>query len=333
MKYLSVVLVSSVLAACGGGGGGDSDAPASTVSVNAAVTRANQDVVAQDTVTASTAPLSSADFLTGAQVTEEGVVFNMMRAQISKLPAYMASLKANSTVTGVVETYTRHCLYGGTLVVKGTDADNNGLVTAGDRLTITSNGCKESEGTLSGSLDFVFTSISGEIGSNSYSAAMTVNFNDFAVTSAQYSEHIDGSMALSSKENGINMSTTDIESQSLSVSATYAGVTQKRTLTNYKATAQRTPDRTYNFVTSHTLSGLLTSTSISSQTVAFSTPVPLVTRSMDYYPSSGVMLITGANSSKLRVTALSNTQVRQELDANGDGEYEDTKSVSWNTLM
>ena len=333
MKYVPVVLVSSVLAACGGGGGGDSAAPAPAVSATAAVTSANQDVVAQDTAAASTAPLIGAELLTGAQVTNEGAVFSMTRAQISKLPAYMASLKTNSTVTGVVETETWPCSYGGTLTVTGTDADNNGLVTAGDRLTITSNGCKENEGTLSGSLGFVFTSISGEIGSSSYSAAMTVNFNDFAVTSAQYSEHIDGSMALSSKENGVNMSTTDIESQSLSVSATYAGVTQKRTLTNYKATAQRTPDRTYNFVTSHTLSGLLTSSSISSQTVAFSTPVPLVTRSMDYYPSSGVMLITGANSSKLRVTALSNTQLRQELDANGDDTFEETKPVSWNTLM
>jgi len=320
MKYVAVVLGASFLTACGGGGGGDSATPAPTptptVAASAAVTSANQDVIAQDTATASTAPLTGAQLLTGAQVTSEGAVFRMMQMQISKLPAYMASLKANSTVTGAVETETWTCSNGGSLTATGTDADNDGEVTAGDRLTITSNGCKESEGTLSGSLGFVITSISGEFGSTNYSAAMTVNFNDFAVTSAQYSEHVDGGMTISSKANGINTSTTDITSPSLSVSGTYAGVTRSRTLTNYKATVQRTPDPIYSFVTSQTLSGLLTSSSISSQTIAFSTSTPLVTRYMDYYPSSGVMLITGANSSKVRVTVLSNTQVSQELDAN-----------------
>jgi hypothetical protein len=58
-----------------------------------------------------------------------------------------------------------------------------------------------------------------------------------------------------------------------------------------------------------------------------------VARPSDDYPSSGVMVITGAANSQLKLTALSNTQVRQELDANGDGTYESSTTVNWNTLL
>jgi hypothetical protein len=44
-------------------------------------------------------------------------------------------------------------------------------------------------------------------------------------------------------------------------------------------------------------------------------------------------MITGANNSKIRLTPTTNAQVRQELDANGDGIYESTSNVSWNSLM
>lgn len=332
MKYIAVILGTSVLAACGGGGG-DSTAPAQSISTTAALTSANQDVVAQDTATAANVPLSSAELLTGAQVTDEGVLFSMMHAQITKLPTYIASLKANSTVTGAVESETWSCNYGGSLTATGTDADNNGIVSSGDRVTLSSNGCIEAEGALSGSLDFVITNLSGDFGSTNYIAAMAITFNNFAVTSSQFSANVNGGMTFSTNASGANTSTATVSTPSLAVSGTYAGATRTRTLTNYSATVQRRPDPTYNYVTSYSLSGFLTSSSISSQTIAFSTPTPLVTRSTSYYPSSGVMLITGINNSKLRVTALSNTQVTEELDANGDGTYESTKTVSWNTLM
>jgi hypothetical protein len=332
LKYIAVILGTSVLAACGGGGG-DSVATAQSVSTTAVLTSANQDVVAQDTATAANVPLSSAELLTGAQVTDEGVVFNVMRGQITKLPTYIASMKANSTVTGVVESETWSCSRGGSLTATGTDADNNGIASAGDRVTLTSNGCVEAEGAMSGSIDFAITNLSGDFGSTNYSAAMTIAFNNFAVATSQLSANVNGAMTFSTNVSGANASTTTVSSPSLAVSGTYAGVARTRTLTNYSASVQRRPDPTYNYVTSYSLSGFLTSSSISNQTIAFSTPTPLVTRSTSYYPSSGVMLITGTNSSKLRVTALSNTQVIEELDANGDGTYESTKTVSWNTLM
>jgi hypothetical protein len=67
--------------------------------------------------------------------------------------------------------------------------------------------------------------------------------------------------------------------------------------------------------------------------ISFSTTTPLVSRATDQYPSSGVLEITGGGNSRLRMTALSNTQVKQELDANGDGTYEGSSTVNWDTLF
>lgn len=46
-------------------------------------------------------------------------------------------------------------------------------------------------------------------------------------------------------------------------------------------------------------------------------------------PTSGVLLVTGANNSKLRVTALDNTNVQLAVDADGDGTYETTSTTTW----
>ncbi len=45
------------------------------------------------------------------------------------------------------------------------------------------------------------------------------------------------------------------------------------------------------------------------------------------------MLISGAANSKLKVTALPGSQVKLELDANGDDVYEGSTTLNWNTLM
>jgi hypothetical protein len=46
-----------------------------------------------------------------------------------------------------------------------------------------------------------------------------------------------------------------------------------------------------------------------------------------------VISVTGANKSSMRMTALSASQVKQELDADGDGTYEANITVAWNSLI
>jgi hypothetical protein len=331
MKTLVIALSSVIMVACGGGGGGGTTLPLATPS--AALNSANQTIAAQDTASTGYLPLMGAQTLTGAQTFDESVLFSIARDQLNKLPSYLADAKTHSTLTGAVQSQTYPCTNGGTVTASVSDADNNGVVSAGDSVTITGNNCVEQEGTLTGSIAFGINNVTGTFGSTSYSASITMTFNGFNVSSSQFSANANGSLSLSASESGVNNISTSVFTSSLSVTGAYAGVTRSRTLTNYTATSARTPNSTFGLVTSYTINGTLTSSALSSQSISFATTTPFVSLSSDYYPSSGVMVISGAANSKVKVSAQSNSQVKLELDANGDDAYEGSTMLDWNTLM
>lgn len=345
MKLFAVVFSTSVLVACGGGGGGDASSGGASGSTTTGATTnvapvatlnsSNQNFAAQDAASTAFMPLSGAQTLTGAQTTDESVLFSIARDQMDKLPTYMADAKANSTLTGVVQSQTVSCQSGGSLTVSVNDADNNGILSAGDNLTIVSNSCVLSSGTVTGSLGFVINTLSNYQSSSStnYSLGVTMNYGKFTVTSSGLVASIDGSLSLAASASGVNTLRETISTPSLIISGSYGGVTRSRSLTSYSSTATRTPDATYNYLTSYSINGTVTSSALSTQSISFVTSTPFVRRPADAYPSSGVMVITGASNSKLRITTLNNTQVRQDLDANGDDIYESTSTVFWNSLM
>jgi hypothetical protein len=292
------------------------------------------DIAAQDAAAAAFMPVMGAQMLTGAKVADERVLFSLARAQMDQLPAYMASAAVNRSLTGVISTETFPCALSGNLAVSINDADNNNDVSAGDSLTITANSCVEASGTLTGTLIFAISSLSGTFMSNAYSAGLTLSFDQFTVTGPQFSAGANGSLSMSLNVTGQYAYTSSVSTPSLTVTGTYGGVTRTRTLASYSATATRTPNATYLYQTSHTVSGSLSSTALGSQTIAFATSTVFATRGADSYPSVGEMLITGAKGAKLRIKAISNTQVTEELDADGNGAYEiGPVTVAWNTLF
>jgi hypothetical protein len=333
MNYSSsfVLSVAGLMVACSGGGGdGGSVSPMATLGIDSS----NQGVVAQEAVSTAFLPLFGAQTLTGAKTADESVLFAYARAQMGKLPAYIASASENVVLTGAVISRTLPCSSGGTLALQVTDIDNNGDLSTGDSVTLSGNNCMEPEGTINGNLGFVVDSLTGgSFGSSSYSARMTMAFAGFSIASSQFTGDIAGGLTMSISVNGVNTESGTLSTPSLSVSGTYAGVKRSRNLTNYSATIGRVPSSTYSYLTSYTASGTLTSSALASQVISFSTTTPLVSRSNDQYPSGGVLEITGGGNSRLRMTALSNTQVKQELDANGDGTYESSSTVNWDTLF
>lgn len=337
MKTLAITLSSLALVACGGGGGGGGSAVTPTTSTStvtlATLSSTNQSVAAQEASSTAFLFLSSAQTVTGAQATDESALVAIARTHLDKLPEYLADAKANATLAGGVTSRSYACTYGGTLTASVSTASSNGNVAIGDLVTITSNGCKEWQGTISGSLTLAITSLTGTFGTAPYSAGMSMSFGGFTVATAQYSATMNGSLSLSVADNGTNSSTETLSAPSLTVSATYAGVTRTRTLSSYSASNTKSPDATYGYLRSYTASGTVTSSALSSQAVTFSTPTTIVRRGGDDYPYTGVFLVTGANQTKLKLTALSNSQVLEELDANGDGTFESSSTVAWNTLL
>lgn len=63
--------------------------------------------------------------------------------------------------------------------------------------------------------------------------------------------------------------------------------------------------------------------------VTFSTIVPLQYSIFDYAPSAGSVLFVGANNTKAIMTCLNNTRYRIEVDADGNGVYENTAEYYW----
>lgn len=335
MKLLAIALSSSVLVACGGGGGGGASTAPLPTAPTAVINSSNQSVAAQDAASTAFMPMLGAQTLTGAQTTDETVLFSIAREQMANLPAYMADAKAQSALTGVVQSQTSACPLAGSLTVSVNDADNNGVLSAGDSLTIVSNSCVLSAGTMTGSLGFVINAVVGNYQSptsTNYTLGVTMNFGNFTVTTPLLVASVNGSLSLTAAASGVNTLNETISTPSLTVAGTYGGVTRSRSLTNYSATASRVPVAS-SYQTSYSINATLTSTGLSSQAISVATTTPFVRQSRDVYPSSGVMLLTDLSNAKLKLTALSNTQVKEELDANGDGLYESNTTVNWTSLM
>lgn len=328
MKKTAIILaMTGILTACGGGGGSGAGTPTPTATLNGA----NQQTVAQDTATTAFMPMQGAQVLGGAVVTDESVVFAIAREQLGKLSTYVADAKASPLMGGAVASMMVSCSTG-SLTVAVNDADGNNQLSAGDSLTVSSNSCVMPSGSITGTMAFQVNSLSGTSTTN-YSMGATLTFGNFTVTDSgrQFAVSANGSLTVSFSTTAANTWTESVSTPSLTVAGSYSGVTRTRTLANYSATASRVPAGG-SYTTNYTLSGAVTSTALADKTFLFDTTTTFVKNGIDAYPTSGVMVITGANNGKLRVTALNNAQVTLELDGDGNGSYETTNTVNWSVL-
>lgn len=149
----------------------------------------------------------------------------------------------------------------------------------------------------------------------------------------QYSASLNGSLSLNDNSSGPYSRNQTFAASSLTVSASYGGVLRARSITAYSATVTRVPDASYIYLDRYSASGVLSSSALASQSISFSTSADFVARPGDLYPYSGAFVIDGAGNSRLRLTALSSSQLGLELDANGDGNFEGSSIVNWNTLL
>jgi hypothetical protein len=334
IKDAGLVLAISALVGCGGGGGGGGGGANVSVS-SAALTSSNQTVAAQDVASTALGLFDTSQLALGAASTSTSALYAQAFSHLDRLPNYMKDAVSNATVAGALGSLSYNCPSGGNFVVSATDADNSGTVSTGDGVSIAFNSCATSSGTLTGSLSFHIDSLSGgAYGDYGAALGVTMTFGSLGLAASAYSETILGSITITGSKSGANAFTQSISSTSLSDSATYAGVTRSRALTSFTASETRSADATYTYLTNYSLTGTLTSSGFTgTQAVSFSTPTTIVRRGTDTYPYTGVLLISGANHSALRLTAISSSQVQEDLDANGDGTYESSTTVNWNTLL
>ena len=321
--------VSTLLVACGGGGGGDTPAAASPIQAGktqVTLSPANYVAVAQESMSSSSYLADAGTLASGAEVSNADILVRFGQAQADKLPARLAGTQA--LATGATTTTTDPCAGGGTLTAVENDINGNGLPDAGDSASLTANNCVFEGSTLNGGLSLAVTAFSGNVNVPPFSAALTLTFANLTARSATASTTGNGTMALSLNATTASNQIFTLNATQFSTTSTYGGATYSRTLENYTVAVDKTATSSKT-----TAAGTLSSTAFESKTVTIATPVPFVRVFPQTRPSSGQATATGANGGVLRVTAISNTQVKIELDADANGTFETSVTKLWSELI
>lgn len=314
----------TLLAACGGGGdsvnGGDSQ-DSNTALV---FTGENYESVSQAVLKSSdnltTLSSSSSTFLTGVNLETPPALMPALVSQIKKIKSW--SSRSTAALSGVEISDSEACTYGGAVNVSATDDNNNDELDAGDSMSISFENCAtNSSERISGSMSLVVNSIS-----DSYyiAADISMRLNNFRVVSGNSAVSARGDMRLTMQESSSD-TYFSISSNSLKTSSTENGVTEDFSLSNFSLNLSDSNTSTDQL----TYGGTLAMSSFSNHSLVVKPLSPWLIRDAAYNPYSGQMLLTSQAGSKIRITAVSSSYIRLELDASGDGVYEESKVIPW----
>lgn len=81
------------------------------------------------------------------------------------------------------------------------------------------------------------------------------------------------------------------------------------------------------------MNGTLSSSALGGNSVALVTLQAFARNGSDAYPASGQATATGASGAKVLITVIDGATLRIELDADGDGLYEEGTTRSWSELV
>lgn len=328
MRYLVPgVLVSFLLAACGGGGGGGDNSAnsAQNAQKSLALNERNyvevSQTVLEGTESLSTLASTNSSLLAGAQVSAQAEWMPALLSQLRKVKTLAP--KGSAHLAGAVTSESVACDISGSILVSLNDANDNDELDAGDSLSMRFNNCVTSDGRLNGGFEAVFNNISdGAV----FAMDASIRLNDFSLVAGSSEARASGDMRLK-LEDRFDRTTVEVSGKEMKSSNTLAGVTSGVDLSNYSTTLVDSFS-----VDSQTFGGVLSLRSYDSQRVSVRTTQPWLIQTGGTYPYAGQMEVTGDAGSKLRLTAESSSRVRMELDANGDGVYEKTETRLWSSL-
>lgn len=227
--------------------------------------------------------------------------------------------------TGVTASQTFACSVSGNITATATASDPYAYPQAGDSVSYTFNSCVESPGiVLTGSLGLTINSYTS---GSAFSA--TYSYNRLKVTQTSTGNYglIHGGYTASITDTG-SLFTGSLTGTSMYTESSTGGVVQQAELSNFSYVD--TLDTSWNVTLDHDftvasteIGGSITATTVTKFTIYYP----------DLYPTSGELIVTGANNAKVRLTAVDNTSVTLEYDLDGNGTYEvGPTTVAWSSL-
>ncbi|QDZ29969.1 hypothetical protein [Noviherbaspirillum sp. UKPF54] len=321
----------TLLAACGGGGGGDGAGQTNT----SAITSSNAQAVAAQALNANTAVNGGAStasgFATGVSISGTTTAQSgLVRTVLQQLYKGLDAAPQNNLVTGITANPAPvACTGGGTLSLSLTYSSTSGL-SNGDSLSVTSTNCVENGQKINGKVTMTFNNLNGTIGSAYvWSATMTMTFANFTVEENGEVAGTNGDMTLAYSQTNSQNASASISGKSVRTNVARSGATVlDETLASYiikNDIASTLETQSINLTFIDNLAAALTSYNVKTIT-------PFKQTSGSSYPYEGAMTITAGNGSTATVTAVSSTNVRIDVDSNGDGTIDKTIDTTWVAL-
>ncbi|MDH4052646.1 MAG: hypothetical protein OEU93_13820, partial [Rubrivivax sp.] len=254
--------------------------------------------------------------------------------------AQIASLRTDKKrPLAMIDLGTEPCGAGGTVSMMLDDRDGNQDASVGDVATFVFTDCRDApDETINGEVAVTVQAI------NADATALTadVDVNRLSAASAKWTLTLDGTLRLAYSTPSVD---SPIETYDLrAVGPVTASVSSRLSFNDTGTLADgwhevSTYDTSVAPVAGNVEYGKGTLTvegrfrsATAGGTVEVSTPTAFVNYGEDAYPRVGVMHVKG-QASALRLRALSADNVQIELDANGDGTYESSKTESWDWLL
>jgi hypothetical protein len=318
---LLIIGVASIIATGGGGGGGGaggSTGPPTGTDPTLAITAAN------------------GEDISSAVVIAIGVSFDLgeisgdeLIAQAAGDPVYLSGMK------GLAPLYSKFsdpraqaiegCAMGGNVDVTITVADPNGP-TVGDRIVAVFDNCDDNLGyIISGTVDLTIAALQGDPLTDVFLIGFDIILTDIEITEGTEMVTADGGFTLTLDALAFPSITMSLAGEELQ----FGGNGDTITLTDFDHSLTVdtgvVPDtklaETFGRLDSQLLGGSVdydTTTSIEAMG--------------DFDPHTGVILITGASESSVRIVIVDDTSVTLEIDTNGDGVIDEFIDTSWAAL-
>jgi hypothetical protein len=309
-------LLTAVMTGCGGGGGGG-DGTIDT-GPTLAITAENGEAVA---ATVTTGMLAMFEITEGA----EGPIFGptagtlAVLQKVGKMPGVFAQVPVQDTVP---------CDVSGTISLSGNLADPS-TFTEGDTITGVFENCDDGDGfVINGRLALTIAAIQGDIFfSDVFLLTLDMVLTNLTVTSEGESITGNGDLAYTLDTLDFPEILTALSGTQLRIAAAGEAVTFQ----DFDQTLEVNPGVVPTSFAAEA-NGRLQS-SVLGGSVDYGTVTTIQASGEDNPPYAGEMLVSGANSSEVRIVVVSEEVVRLEIDVNGDGVVDEFIDTTWAALI
>lgn len=341
----TAIAIAFLAVACGGGGdgGGDVTPPPPT---DVLISAANQDTVARASV-ASIMPFVNVPVAPGAaQASTAGPLGGLAQLALGSIKSGIG--QSAPTPDGMARSLTVFqetlpCAISGTFTAVLNDRDNNGTISAGDSMSVSFNQCVDDIGlTINGGLSMVISGYElspvqeNMMGSMTFQALTLVDptgslsMNGGLAFRLEARQTTEATFLFSSYVVGSDVGLTVSKqggSGGLSDTFTYREYVVEVSSSTSSVSGAGSETITANGrFHSQALGGELSLRTITPFAFSF-------TDAAAASPSTGQLTATGRNNTALGLTATGTVQARMDMCDDGDGAWEATKMVTWDSLL